>query len=53
MYHKDTKLLKGAQFTMRTTIICKQLQLHRLCERTERTTLILKHIEKQEQEIIS
>lgn len=42
---------------MRTIITCKQLQLqlqlHRLCERTERTTLILKHLEQQEQQIIS
>ena len=38
---------------MRTTTICKQLQLHRLCERIERTTLILKHLEKQEQIIVS
>jgi hypothetical protein len=38
---------------MRTTIIRRQLQLHTICERTERTTLILKHLEKQEQEIIS
>jgi hypothetical protein len=52
MYLVDTKILKGAQFTMRTTI-CRQLQLHTICERTERTTLILKHLEKQEQEIIS
>ena len=47
------KSLKGAQFTMRTITICRQLQLHRLCERTERTTLILKHLEKQEQQVIS
>lgn len=38
---------------MRTITICRQLQLHTLCERIERTTLILKHLEKQEQEIIS
>ena len=47
------KSLKGAQFTMKTIITCKQLQLHKLCERTERTTLILKHLEKQEQQVIS
>ena len=47
------KSLKGAQCTMRIIITCKQLQLHSLCERTERTTLILKHLEKQEQQVIS
>lgn len=38
---------------MRNIIINKQLQLHRLCERTERTTLICKHIQKQEQITVS
>jgi len=36
---------------MRTLTICQQL--HILCQRIERTTLILKHLEKQEQRIIS
>ena len=38
---------------MKNITINKQLQLHRLCERIERTTLILKHLEKQEQITVS
>ena len=39
---------------MRTIMMqCRQLQLNTLCERIERTTLILKHLEKHLQEQIS